>query len=57
MPEGGYQYADDPRLTRDLLVQWFRKRGGNLSAAEFNTAARPRWNFSESFATQCEIGD
>lgn len=53
MPPGGFQYADDPRLTRDLLVEWFRKRGGSLSASDFNSAAAPRWNFTESFLAEC----
>ena len=54
MPAGGFKFADDPRFTRDLLVQWFKKRGGRLSAGEFSSAARPRWNFSDSFAAQCQ---
>jgi len=56
MPPGGFQYADDPRLTRDLLVEWFRKRGGSLSAADFSTEAEPRWNFTDSFIAQCQHG-
>ena len=53
MPPGGFDYVDDPRLTRDLLVEWFRQRGGSLSAEDFNTAAAPRWNFTESFEAEC----
>ena len=53
MPEGGFQYADDPRLNRDLLVSWFKNRGGSLNANDFSSAASPRWNFSESFLAQC----
>lgn len=53
MPPGGFQYADDPRLTRDLLVQWFRKQDGSLSAEDFSTEAEPRWNFTESFVAEC----
>jgi 5'-nucleotidase len=56
MPTGGFQYADDPRLTRDLLIDWFRKRGGRLSAEDFSTEAKPRWNFTESFVAQCQHG-
>ena len=56
MPPGGFHYADDPRLTRDLLVEWFRKRGGSLSAEDFNTAVAPRWNFTESFVAECQHG-
>jgi len=56
MPPGGFQYAEDPRLTRDLLVQWFRRQGGSLSAEDFSTEAEPRWNFTESFVAQCQHG-
>lgn len=56
MPEGGFVYPYDPRLTRDLLVQWFKKRGGNLSADDFSSEAEPRWNFSESFVAECQNG-
>lgn len=45
MPEGGYRYADDPRLTRDLLVEWFRQRGGHLDAAGFSGDEHRRWHF------------
>ena len=57
MPEGGYHFEDDPRFNRDLLVSWFKKRGGSLSKSEFETTdANRRWNFSELFVTQCQDG-
>ena len=56
VPEGGFRYEDDPRFNRDLLVAWFKKRGGSLTAEEFSSEANPRWNFSESFVTQCQNG-
>ncbi len=56
MPEGGYEFADDPRFTRDLLVNWFRKRSGRLTAEEFNSEDNRRWNFSDSFVAQCQNG-
>jgi 5'-nucleotidase len=56
MPEDGFVYPYDPRLTRDLLVQWFKKRGGSLSAEDFSSASEPRWNFSESFVAECQDG-
>lgn len=54
MPAGGFQYEDDPRFNRDLLVTWFKKRGGALTATDFSSEASPRWNFSESFTHQCQ---
>jgi hypothetical protein len=56
MPEGGYQFTDDPRFNRDLIVEWFRKRGGTLSAREFSSDDQRRWTFSDSFVTQCQNG-
>jgi 5'-nucleotidase len=56
MPEGGYVFADDPRFTRDLLVNWFRKRSGSLTIEEFNSEDNRRWNFSTSFVAQCQNG-
>ena len=55
-PQGGFQYEEDPRFNRDLLVAWFKKRGGSLTAEEFSSEANPRWNFSESFVAQCQHG-
>ena len=56
VPDGGYQFADDPRFTRDLLLNWFRKRGGSLTVEDFNSEDNRRWNFSESFVSQCHNG-
>jgi len=56
MPDGGFQYDEDPRTIRDVLADWFRKRGGSINAADFESGADRRWNFSELFVTQCQNG-
>ncbi len=57
MPEDGYEFANDPRFTRALLVNWFRKRSGSsLTVEGFSNENNRRWNFSESFVTQCQDG-
>jgi hypothetical protein len=56
MPAGGFDYPYDSRLTRDLLVAWFKKRGGSLRAGDFSSETARRWNFSESFVSQCQDG-
>ena len=56
MPEGGFDYGEDARFNRDLIVEWFRKRGGTLTAREFSGEDNRRWNFSESFVAQCQNG-
>ena len=54
-PEGGYEYADDPRLTRDVVANWLRARGGSLKAAEFQNAANRRWNLPRSVPATCTL--
>lgn len=55
-PKGGFQYEEDPRFSRDLIVEWFKKRSGTLTAREFSGEDNRRWNFSDSFVTQCQNG-
>lgn len=50
MPAGGFDYAYDPRLTRDVLADWFRQRGGVLNAADFESGADRRWNIADDLA-------
>ena len=57
MPDGGFQFASDGRMNRDLIVSWLKKRGGSLSHREYaTTETNRRWNFSDSFVTQCQNG-
>jgi len=57
MPDGGFQFASDGRMNRDLIVSWLKKRGGSLSHREYaTTKTNRRWNFSDSFVTQCQNG-
>ena len=56
MPDGGFQFADDPRMNRDLLVSWFKKHSGSLKAEDFSSEDSRRWNFSESFVAQFQDG-
>lgn len=53
MPEGGFQFEEDARFNRDLIVDWFKKRGGTLSAREFSSDDQRRWNFSDAYPAQC----
>jgi len=54
-PEGGYQYDDDPRRTRDVVANWLRAHGGSLKAAEFQNAANRRWNLPRSVPATCTL--
>jgi hypothetical protein len=55
-PEGGFQLEEDSRFNRDLIIEWFKKRGGTLTARQFSGEDNRRWNFSESFVAQCQNG-
>ena len=55
-PEGGFQIEEDPRFNRDLIVEWFKKRSGTLTAREFSGEDNRRWNFSDSFVAECKNG-
>ena len=54
IPEGGFRFDFDERLIRDLLVRWFRNRGGHLDAKQFESGTDRRWNLPELFVTQCQ---
>ena len=56
MPADGFQFEEDPRFNRDLIVEWLKKRGGTLTAREFSGEDNRRWNFSDSFVTECQNG-
>ncbi len=43
MPPGGYPVAADAPMARDLVVEWFRRKGGRLRADQFVDAVNPRW--------------
>jgi 5'-nucleotidase len=43
MPSGGFPVAADAPVARDLIVEWFRRRGGHLRADQFVDAVNPRW--------------
>jgi hypothetical protein len=43
MPPGGFPIAGDAPVARDLIVEWFRRRGGHLRADQFVDPANPRW--------------
>ncbi len=53
MPASGFIYEDDPRLIRDVIADWFRKRGGRLNAADYARDRAPRWTMTESFPAAC----
>lgn len=55
IPDGGFAIDDGVPLVRDLLVDWFRARGGALSPGRFLSTNAPRWNVAESLAAGCTL--
>ena len=55
MPADGFEYDDDPRLTRDVVADWLRAHGGSLNAAEFQNTADRRWNLPDSLPASCAL--
>jgi 2',3'-cyclic-nucleotide 2'-phosphodiesterase (5'-nucleotidase family) len=55
MPEGGFDYGDDPRLFREIVVDWLRAHGGTLNASEYQKEAHRRWNLPDSLPATCTL--
>ena len=55
MPADGFDYDDDPRLTRDVVADWLRAHGGSLNAADFQTETDRRWNLPDSLPASCTL--
>jgi 5'-nucleotidase len=53
IPEGGYPPPTDGPQVRNLLVDWFRARGGHISADDFIDPAHPRWNLPQPLPDSC----
>ena len=55
MPADGFTYEDDPRLTRDVVADWLRNRGGHLSADQFQDPKNRRWNLPDLLPATCSL--
>lgn len=53
IPEGGFEIPHDTQLVRDVVVEWFRNRGGRLRAEDFFDAQNPRWNLPQPLPASC----
>lgn len=52
-PEGGYEIPTGTPLVRDIIVDWFKRRGGTLSADEFRDPENLRWNLPDPLPEEC----
>ena len=54
-PEGGFTISNGTPLVRDTLVEWFKRRGGSMNAAEFRDPEKLRWNLPDSLPRECSF--
>jgi len=54
-PEGGFAIPNGTPLVRDTLVEWFKRRGGSMNAAEFRDPENLRWNFPDPLPSDCSF--
>ena len=55
IPEGGFEIPYGTPLVRDVLVEWFRNRGGSMNATEFRDSENLRWNLPEPLPEDCSF--
>jgi len=53
IPEGGFKIPNGTPLVRDTLVEWFKRRGGSMSADEFRDPENLRWNLPDPLPEDC----
>lgn len=54
-PEGGFAIPNSTPLVRDALVEWFKRRGGSMNAAEFRDPENLRWNLPDLLPRECSF--
>ncbi|MDH3274447.1 MAG: 5'-nucleotidase C-terminal domain-containing protein [Gammaproteobacteria bacterium] len=54
-PEGGFDIPNGTPLVRDVLVEWFRRRGGTMNADEFRDPENLRWNLPDPLPEACSF--
>jgi 5'-nucleotidase len=52
-PPGPLVVDRDAPLLREVVEQWFRRRNGRLTSAQFVDSARPRWEYGDGLPTGC----
>lgn len=55
IPEAGFPFSDDTPLIREVIANWMRQRGGNLSADTFLDTDNPKWHVPDSIAEDCPL--
>jgi 5'-nucleotidase len=55
LPIGGFDIDNSRPLTRDVLIEWFRRKKGSLSPDDFSTAENPKWNVPDPLPSTCSL--
>ncbi len=55
MPEAGFNPQPTAPMVRDIILHSLAKRGGSISAAEFDSSAAPRWQLPKSMNRECRL--
>jgi len=55
IPEDGFEIPNGTPLVRDTLVEWFKERGGSMSADEFRDPENLRWNLPDPLPEDCSF--
>ena len=55
MPAGGFNMLQGTPLVRDILVSWFRSRGGRMHSDDFFDPDVPRWNRPDPLPPECRL--
>jgi hypothetical protein len=55
IPQSGFDVDDSMPLTRDVLVEWFRRKGGSLNPEDFLTTENPKWNVPDPLPGTCSL--
>ena len=53
IPSGGFTFAGGGPLTRDVVYDWLRKRGGRLRGDQLIDTANPRWIYPGTLPVKC----
>lgn len=55
MPEIGFESQPTAPMVRNVILRSLAKRGGSISAADFDSSAAPRWQLPESMNRECRL--
>ena len=55
MPEGGFIMSNGTPMVRDVLVRWFKERGGRMHADDFFDPDNRRWNRPDPMPPECRL--